>query len=75
MARFGMLTEALAAGAESDAPSCEGGARGFPGERMALRFEALSKSSGPKTVERSIGSRCDGDHLQGVDVDLHCPVP
>ena len=60
-----MLSGALAAGAASDAPSCEA-ALAPPGEPMTLRFEhyELLQTEDGKPVE--LGRGAMGDHLQGV---------
>src|ERR1700758_3528030 len=68
-----MLSGALAAGAASDAPSCEA-ALAPPGEPMTLRFEhyKLLRAADGKPVE--LGRGAMGVTYKALDVDLRCPV-
>ena len=68
-----MLSGALAAGAASDAPSCEA-AIAPPGEPMAMRFEhyQLLQAEDGRPVE--LGRGAMGITYKAFDVDLHCPV-
>src|SRR6266849_1306454 len=68
-----MLSGALAAGAASDAPSCEA-ALAPPGEPMTLRFghyELLQAEDG-RPLE--LGRGAMGVTYKALDVDLRCPV-
>ncbi len=68
-----MLSGALAAGAASDAPSCEA-ALAPPGESKTLRFEhyELLQAEDGRPVE--LGRGAMGITYKAFDVDLHCPV-
>ena len=68
-----MLSGALAAGAASDAPSCEA-ALAPPGEPKTLRFEhyELLQAEDGRPVE--LGRGAMGITYKAFDVDLHCPV-
>src|SRR5580693_4568668 len=68
-----MLSGALAAGAASDAPSCEA-ALAPPGEPMTLRFQhyQLLQAEDGRPVE--LGRGAMGITYKALDVDLHCLV-
>jgi hypothetical protein len=72
-ARFFVLGGALAAGAASDAPTCEV-ALAPPGEPVTLRFEhyELLQAEDGRPIELV---RCAmGITYKALDVDLHCLV-
>jgi serine/threonine protein kinase len=68
-----MLNGALAAGAASDAPSCEA-ALAPPGEPMTLRFEHYELLQAEDGQPLELGRGAMGVTYKALDVDLRCPV-
>jgi serine/threonine protein kinase len=68
-----MLNGALAAGAASDAPSCEA-ALAPPGEPMTLRFEHYELLQAEDGRPLELGRGAMGVTYKAFDVDLRCPV-
>ena len=68
-----MLNGALAAGAASDAPSCEA-ALAPPGEPMTLRFEHYELLHAEDGRPLELGRGAMGVTYKALDVDLRCPV-
>ena len=68
-----MLNGALAAGAASDAPSCEA-ALAPPGEPMTLRFEHYELLQAEDGRPLELGRGAMGVTYKALDVDLRCPV-
>ena len=67
-----MLRKALAGGVESGESRFEEAARQH--RKSQCNDLSIMNLSMAKRETGRVGSRCDGGHIQSVDVDLHCPV-